>query len=126
MCISCNRVAKERLDQRLVSLGLAASRQQAQQLIRAGRVRAGERILDKPGAAVAETVALQVLQPARFVSRGGEKLLAAIDAFPLDLAGRICLDGGIATGGFSVCVLMRGAGGVYGVVVGGGGSAGGR
>lgn len=111
-------MAKERLDQRLVSLGLAASRQQAQQLIRAGRVRAGERILDKPGAAVAETVALQVLQPARFVSRGGEKLLAAIDAFPLDLAGRICLDGGISTGGFTDCLLQHGAARVYGIDVG--------
>ena len=62
---------KERLDRRLVDLGLVASRQQAQQLIRAGRVRGGGEVLDKPGTEVPETLLLEVEQPPRFVSRGG-------------------------------------------------------
>ncbi|WP_411871448.1 TlyA family RNA methyltransferase [Vulcanococcus limneticus] len=109
---------KQRLDLRLVELGLAASRQQAQQLIRAGRVRSGERVLDKPGLDVAPELALQVEQPPRFVSRGGEKLIAALEAFPISVAGRVCLDGGISTGGFTDCLLQQGASRVYGVDVG--------
>ncbi|MFN5193269.1 MAG: TlyA family RNA methyltransferase, partial [Cyanobacteriota bacterium] len=111
-------LVKQRLDQRLVNLGLAASRQQAQQLIRAGRVRSGERVLDKPGTAVPDSLPLQVQQPPRFVSRGGEKLVAALEAFPIAVAGRICLDGGISTGGFTDCLLQHGAARVYGVDVG--------
>ncbi|MEB3266048.1 MAG: TlyA family RNA methyltransferase [Cyanobacteriota bacterium] len=111
-------MAKQRLDQRLVELGLAASRQQAQQLIRAGRVRSGDQVLDKPGNAVAASLVLQVQQPPRFVSRGGEKLLAALETFPITVAGRICLDGGISTGGFTDCLLQHGATRVYGVDVG--------
>lgn len=111
-------MVKQRLDQRLVNLGLAASRQQAQQLIRAGRVRSGERVLDKPGTAVPDSLPLQVQQPPRFVSRGGEKLVAALEAFPIAVAGRICLDGGISTGGFTDCLLQHGAARVYGVDVG--------
>ncbi len=109
---------KQRLDLRLVELGLVASRQQAQQLIRAGRVRSGERVLDKPGLDVAPELALQVEQPPRFVSRGGEKLIAALEAFPISVAGRVCLDGGISTGGFTDCLLQQGARRVYGVDVG--------
>ena len=109
---------KQRLDLQLVERGLAASRQQAQQLIRAGKVRSGDRVLDKPGLELALEAELQVEQPQRFVSRGGEKLLAAIEAFPLALEGRVCLDGGISTGGFSDCLLQHGAARVYGVDVG--------
>ena len=109
---------KRRLDLQLVELGLVASRQQAQQLIRAGKVRSGDRILDKPGLEVLPELELQVEQPQRFVSRGGEKLLAAVEAFPLALEQRICLDGGISTGGFSDCLLQHGAARVYGVDVG--------
>ena len=92
--------------------------QQAQQLIRAGRVRAGDRLLDKPGVAVDPLLMLQVEQPPRFVSRGGEKLLGALAVFPLALEGRVCLDGGISTGGFTDCLLQHGATRVYGVDVG--------
>ncbi|MBM5790779.1 MAG: TlyA family RNA methyltransferase [Cyanobacteria bacterium M_surface_10_m1_298] len=109
---------KRRLDLHLVELGLVTSRQQAQQLIRAGKVRSGDRILDKPGLEVLPELELQVEQPQRFVSRGGEKLLAAVEAFPLALEQRICLDGGISTGGFSDCLLQHGASRVYGVDVG--------
>jgi 23S rRNA (cytidine1920-2'-O)/16S rRNA (cytidine1409-2'-O)-methyltransferase len=109
---------KQRLDLVLVERGLALSRQQAQQLIRAGRVRSGDRVLDKPGLDVLPDVALQVQQPQRYVSRGGEKLEAALDAFPIAITGRVCVDGGISTGGFSDCLLQRGAARVYGIDVG--------
>ena len=109
---------KQRLDLELVARGLVASRQQAQQLIRAGRVRSGDQVLDKPGTEVAPDCVLQVQQPPRFVSRGGEKLLAAVDAFSLQLEGRVCLDGGISTGGFTDCLLQHGAQRVYGIDVG--------
>jgi len=109
---------KQRLDLVLVERGLASSRQQAQQLIRAGRVRSGDRVLDKPGLDVLPGLDLQVQQPPRYVSRGGEKLEAALDAFPIAIPGRVCLDGGISTGGFTDCLLQRGAARVYGVDVG--------
>jgi 23S rRNA (cytidine1920-2'-O)/16S rRNA (cytidine1409-2'-O)-methyltransferase len=109
---------KQRLDRRLVDLGLVASRQQAQQLIRAGRVRGGGEVIDKPGTEVAEALPLAVEQPPRFVSRGGEKLAAALEALPIRVAGRVCLDGGISTGGFTDCLLQQGAARVYGIDVG--------
>ena len=109
---------KERLDRRLVDLGLVASRQQAQQLIRAGRVRGGGEVLDKPGTEVPETLLLEVEQPPRLVSRGGEKLEGDLTALPLQVAGRVCLDGGISTGGFTDCLLQHGAVRVYGIDVG--------
>lgn len=109
---------KQRLDLVLVERGLAISRQQAQQLIRAGRVRSGDRVLDKPGLDVLPDLDLQVQQPQRYVSRGGEKLEAALDAFPIAIAGRVCVDGGISTGGFTDCLLQRGASRVHAVDVG--------
>ncbi len=109
---------RQRLDLELVRRGLAASRQQAQQLIRAGKVRGGDQLLDKPGTEVAPDLELHVETPPRFVSRGGEKLVAALEAWPIRLAGRICLDGGISTGGFSDCLLQHGAERVYGIDVG--------
>ena len=110
---------KRRLDLHLLTLGLASSRQQAQRLIRAGKVRDvhGQR-LEKPGQEVAEESLVQVEQPPRFVSRGGDKLLGALKAFPVEVNGRICLDGGISTGGFTDCLLQHGASRVYGIDVG--------
>jgi 23S rRNA (cytidine1920-2'-O)/16S rRNA (cytidine1409-2'-O)-methyltransferase len=81
-------------------------------------VRSGERILDKPGAAVTPEQNLEVQLPPRFVSRGGEKLAAALAAFPIAVQGRVCLDGGISTGGFTDCLLQHGAARVYGIDVG--------
>lgn len=110
---------KQRLDLHLLTLGLAASRQQAQQLIRAGKVRDrhGQR-LEKPGFEVTEDTVVRVEQPPRFVSRGGEKLLGALQAFPIEVEGRVCVDGGISTGGFTDCLLQHGATRVYGIDVG--------
>ena len=110
---------KRRLDLHLLTLGLASSRQQAQRLIRAGKVRDvhGQR-LEKPGQEVAEESLVQVEQPPRFVSRGGDKLLGALQAFPVEVDGRVCLDGGISTGGFTDCLLQHGASRVYGIDVG--------
>ena len=83
---------KQRLDLHMLTLGLAASRQQAQQLIRAGKVRDHRgQLLDKPGHTVLPDLELIVEQPPRFVSRGGEKLLAALEAFPVSVEGRTCL-----------------------------------
>jgi len=109
---------RQRLDLELVERGLAASRQQAQQLIRSGRVRSGTTVLDKPGVAVEASLPLAVEHPPRFVSRGGDKLVAALEALPIAVEGRICLDGGISTGGFSDCLLQHGAARVYGIDVG--------
>lgn len=109
---------RQRLDLLLLDRGLASSRQQAQQLIRSGRVRSGDKILDKPGVLFSPDLELAVQHPPRFVSRGGEKLVAALDALPISVAGRICLDGGISTGGFTDCLLQRGASRVYGIDVG--------
>ena len=110
---------KLRLDLHLLTLGLATSRQQACQLIRAGRVRDnnGQR-LDKPGHEVSPKLNVIVDQPARFVSRGGEKLMAALEVFPVHVEDRVCLDGGISTGGFTDCLLQNGARLVYGIDVG--------
>jgi len=109
---------KQRLDLQLVELGLATSRQQAQQLIRAGKVRSGDRVLDKPGLDVLPDLPLQVEQPPRFVSRGGEKLDGALSDFGLVVEGRFCLDAGSSTGGFTDCLLQRGAAHVIAVDVG--------
>ena len=110
--------SKQRLDLELVARGLVASRQQAQQLIRAGLVRSGDQVLDKPGTDVRPQTPLQVQEQPRFVSRGGDKLAAALEGFALPVRGRICLDGGISTGGFSDCLLQAGASLIYGVDVG--------
>jgi 23S rRNA (cytidine1920-2'-O)/16S rRNA (cytidine1409-2'-O)-methyltransferase len=75
-------------------------------------------VLDKPGLDVLPDLDLEVQQPQRYVSRGGEKLEAALAAFPIAVAGRVCVDGGISTGGFTDCLLQRGAARVYGVDVG--------
>ena len=110
---------KTRLDLHLLTKGGANSRHQAQQLIRAGKVRTTDgEILDKPGIEVDEDLELQVIPAPRFVSRGGEKLFAALNAFSLNVEGRTCLDGGISTGGFTDCLLKNGASRVYGIDVG--------
>ncbi len=110
---------KHRLDVHLLTQGLASSREKAQKLIRSGKVRdiAGN-ILDKPGQEVSKELKLQVKSSPRFVSRGGEKLDAALEAFPIRIVGRVCLDAGISTGGFTDCLLQRGASRVYGIDVG--------
>ncbi len=96
---------KKRLDVALVERGLAETRSQAQALVLAGLVPG----YDKPGTQVDETADLRVERPPRFVSRGGEKLAHAIEAFAVDPAGRDCADVGASTGGFTDCLLQAGA-----------------
>jgi len=109
---------RERLDLLMVQQGLAASRQQAQALILAGRVAADDHVLDKPGMQVAVTTQLRVSSSLPYASRGGYKLAAALDAFALDVGGQIVADVGASTGGFTDCLLQRGASRVYAVDVG--------
>ncbi len=110
---------KSRLDLQLLTKGLVKTRQEAQKLIRAGKVKTvnGE-ILDKPGQEVLKDLELEVTQPLRYVSRGGEKLAEAFNQFPINIKNRVCLDAGISTGGFTDCLLQLGAAKVYGVDVG--------
>jgi 23S rRNA (cytidine1920-2'-O)/16S rRNA (cytidine1409-2'-O)-methyltransferase len=96
---------KKRLDVLLVEQGLAESRSQAQALVLAGRVPG----YDKAGQQVDESVELEVTEPARFVSRGGEKLAHALEALGVEPAGRDALDVGASTGGFTDVLLQRGA-----------------
>lgn len=107
-----------RLDELLLQRGLAESRARAQALILAGRVSHGTARLEKPGRAVPEDLEVTVAQPSRFVSRGGEKLVAALAHFALDLQGTQVLDVGASTGGFTDCVLQAGAAAVTCVDVG--------
>jgi len=109
---------KVRLDVLLAERGLAPSREAARRMIMAGEVRIAGEVRDKPGMRVPDDAALEVKQAARFVSRGGEKLAAALDAFPLDVAGRVCADVGASTGGFTDCLLRAGAARVYAIDVG--------
>ncbi|HEY5551183.1 MAG TPA: TlyA family RNA methyltransferase [Opitutaceae bacterium] len=110
--------SRHRLDELLVSLGLAPTRAQAKALIMAGRVRLGTDRLDKPGKEYPANAAITLDQPPRFVGRGGEKLEAALDAFNISLAGAAVLDVGASTGGFTDCALQRGAAHVTAIDVG--------
>ena len=109
---------KVRLDVLLTERGLAESRAKAQALIMAGQVRVDGQVALKPATAVDRGSALTVDTGPRFVSRGGEKLDAALSAFRIDLADRICADVGASTGGFTDCMLQRGAAKVYAIDVG--------
>jgi len=111
---------KPRLDRLLVERGLAATREKAQALIMAGEVLVDGRKAQKPGQAVSPESRIEVLEQPPFVSRGGQKLNAALDHFAVRVAGRICLDVGASTGGFTDCLLQRGAARVHAVDVGSG------
>jgi len=109
---------KLRLDLLLVERGLAESRAKAQALIMAGQVRVDDQVVLKPGTAVQLAARLDVERGPRFVSRGGEKLEAALSIFGVEVTGRVCADVGASTGGFTDCLLRRGAVRVYAVDVG--------
>ncbi|MGD1938098.1 MAG: TlyA family RNA methyltransferase [Cyanophyceae cyanobacterium] len=109
---------KQRLDALLVELELCDSRQRAQRVIRAGEVTVNGEPIDKPGTQVPVNAEIKLAVKPRFVSRGGEKLAKALEAFPIETGDRVCLDGGISTGGFTDCLLKSGAAKVYGVDVG--------
>lgn len=103
------RSGRRRLDDLLVARGLAADRREAAALALAGRVHGRGTRLTQAGLLLNVDAELEVASPARYVSRGGDKLAAALDAWPLAVAGRVCLDLGASTGGFTDCLLQRGA-----------------
>ncbi len=109
---------KTRLDVLLVDRGLADSRAKAQALIMAGQVRINDQVALKPATPVPADATLTVDSGPRFVSRGGEKLEGALDAFAIDVKDYICADVGSSTGGFTDCLLQRGAEKVYAIDVG--------
>ncbi len=111
---------KQRLDRLLVERGLAESREKAQALIMAGDVLVNGQKALKPGHAIDSASRIEVTGKAPYVSRGGIKLAAAMDEFGIDVAGRVCMDIGSSTGGFTDCLLQRGAARVHAVDVGAG------
>ena len=113
-----NLKMKERIDVLLAERGLTESRSRAQRLIRAGEVRVEGQVVDKPGTRVAVDAALTLESKPPFVSRGGEKLEGALERFGLDVEGAVVADVGASTGGFTDCLLQRGASRVYAIDVG--------
>lgn len=111
-------VSKRRLDQWLVAQGLCPSRTLAQRYIQAGQVFVNGQRMDKPAAPVPEGAQVQVKELPRYVSRGGEKLEAALNQFSIAPKGMVCLDVGSSTGGFADCLLQHDAAKVYCVDVG--------
>jgi 23S rRNA (cytidine1920-2'-O)/16S rRNA (cytidine1409-2'-O)-methyltransferase len=112
------RIEKQRLDILLVERGLAESRQKAQAMLLAGEVRVAGQRHDKPGERISVGEPIEIIGThLRFVSRGGFKLEGALEDFGVDPAGIICLDAGSSTGGFTDCLLQRGATHVYAVDV---------
>jgi len=107
-----------RLDSRLVLLGLAASREKAQRLILAGAVRVNGQTARKPSDTVDDAAAITVETGEKFVGRGGHKLEAALAVFSIPCSGAVCVDIGASTGGFTDCLLQRGAARVHAVDVG--------
>ncbi len=109
---------KIRLDHLLVQRGLAESTSRAQALILAWQVKVDGQILTKPGTRILSNAAIEVDRGLPFVSRGGLKLAAALDAFQVSVTGKTCADVGASTGGFTDCLLQRGAARVYAIDVG--------
>lgn len=109
---------KERLDRLLYQRGLSASRELARRLILAGEVTVNGQLVDKPGANFPEDVELAIKTPPPYVSRGGLKLQAALEAFPIHIQDIVAADMGASTGGFTDCLLQYGARRVYAIDVG--------
>lgn len=109
---------KDRLDRLLVELEMSPTRAKARAMILAGRVKVDSHVVDKAGAMVRAGSEIEMAELSRFVSRGGEKLEGALEHFSLDVEGRTALDVGASTGGFTDCLLKRGASKVYAVDVG--------
>jgi len=107
-----------RLDLLLVERGLVESREKGQALILAGEVLVNGQKVDKPGHAVPSDSKIELAEQPRYVGRGGLKLEAALDHFRILVAGKVCLDIGSSTGGFTDCLLQRGAARVYAIDVG--------
>lgn len=111
-------MAKVRIDALLVSRGLVDSREQAQRLILAGEVSSRGHAVAKPGTKIADDTPLEVKNKPKYVGRGGFKLEGALDFFGVDPVGKVCLDIGASTGGFTDCLLQRGALRVHAIDVG--------
>jgi len=120
--VSPAKTPRVRLDQLLVERGLVGTRSRAQALVLAGKVGVGEgdaaRRDRKPGDLIAPDTPVAIADPEPYVSRGGHKLAAALDAFEIDPSGLVCLDVGASTGGFTDVLLQRGASRVYALDVG--------
>ncbi len=110
--------AKRRLDVLMVEHGFAETRDWAQRLIRAGEVRVNDQVIDQPAKLFVDDIRIAVKNPPPYVSRGGLKLASALDQFHLDPAGLVCVDVGSSTGGFTDCLLQRGAVKVFAIDVG--------
>ncbi len=110
--------ARIRLDTLLVERGLVESREKGRRLLMAGEVRVNGQLADKPGTLVAADAAIEIKAGPRFASRGGDKLDAALESFQVNVAGWVCADVGASTGGFTDCLLKRGAAKVYAIDVG--------
>lgn len=111
-------MARIRADRRLVELGLAQGADEASRFILAGEVWLGQERVKSAGDLIAPDADLQLRRPRNYVSRGGEKLAGALDALGIDVGGRVCTDVGCSTGGFTDCLLRRGAAHVFAVDVG--------
>jgi 23S rRNA (cytidine1920-2'-O)/16S rRNA (cytidine1409-2'-O)-methyltransferase len=114
--ISCMK--KTRLDLLMVERGLVESRSMAQRLVMAGQVRVDGQVVLRSAANVSPDVQVEIEPGMRYVSRGGEKLQAALESFKLELSGKVCADVGASTGGFTDCLLQYGAARVYAIDVG--------
>ena len=111
--------SKERLDSLLVAHALVSTREKATRLILAGRVKVEGVLIDKPGKLVEKSVSLELTKPEwEYASRAGEKLAPALDAFSISCSGSVVMDVGASTGGFTDCVLQRGASRIYAIDVG--------
>ena len=109
---------KERLDKVIKERRLIRSRSRAQRMIEAGRVRVDGHILTRPGHPIDSEAGIEILAFEKYVSRGGEKLEAALERFRIDPRGKVCLDVGASTGGFTDCLLQHGAAKVCAIDVG--------
>jgi 23S rRNA (cytidine1920-2'-O)/16S rRNA (cytidine1409-2'-O)-methyltransferase len=113
-----NFMAKVRIDILLVERGLVESRSQAQRLVMAGQVRVDDQVVKKPSETVPSDTELTIDTGPLYVSRGGEKLAAALEAFDINVSNKVCADVGASTGGFTDCLLHNGAERVYAIDVG--------
>jgi 23S rRNA (cytidine1920-2'-O)/16S rRNA (cytidine1409-2'-O)-methyltransferase len=110
--------AKKRLDKVIKERRLIRSRSRAQRLIEAGRVKVDGRVVSRPGHPIDPEASIEIVEFDQYVSRGGEKLEAALERFRIEARARICLDIGASTGGFTDCLLQHGAAKVYAIDVG--------
>ena len=111
-------MAKKRIDVLMAERGLTESRNKAQRLIRAGEVRVDDQLVQKPSTPVSDDAEITLKTKPPFVSRGGKKLDAALERFGIDVTGAVAADVGASTGGFTDCLLQRGAQRVYAIDVG--------